>query len=270
MHKPDAETGQVILTHRGRSFSRRDLWWLLPCLVFICAGLGLGLYQIEELRPRYGLLASYLRVEAWFLMAYFFLLILIAGILYRMSTARRFFTIQEYGLRWRVRGFRVHQASFDQISGIATAETERRFLGKAIQTDFQSVIYFKDGRVVELDNQLENLAELVKAIKGQFYPKIYPTLLQEFKAGRQLQFGPLAVQDGSLKLAKGISAATFLAEPPRPKGMKSVPFAEIANLAVNSGYLVVKSENSKTKRIPVSQIPNFEILLKLVEQRVNA
>jgi len=32
----------------------------------------------------------------------------------------------------------------------------------------------------------------------------------------------------------------------------------------------VKSENSKTKRIPVSQIPNFEILLKLVEQRVNA
>ncbi|MCU0488105.1 MAG: hypothetical protein MUE67_04030 [Anaerolineales bacterium] len=270
MPKPSDETGQMILTHPGRSFSRRDLWWLLPCLGFIGAGLGLGLYQIEQLRPRYGLLASYFRVEVWFLMAYFFLLILLAGIVYRMSTARRFFSIHENGLRWRIKGFRVHQACFDQISGIAAAETERRFLGKAIQNDFQSVIYFKDGRVVELDGRLENLPELVEAIKGQYYPKIYPNLLQEFKAGRQLQFGPLAVQNGSLQLAKGVSAATFLAEPPRPKGMRSVPFSEIADLAVHSGYLVVKSENSKTKRIPVSQIPNFEILLKLVEQRVNA
>jgi hypothetical protein len=270
MPKPLDETGQMILTHRGRSFSRRDLWWLLPSLVFISAGLGLGFYQIEQLRHRYGLLASYYRVEAWFLMAYFFLLILMAGIIYRMSTARRFFSIQEKGLRWRIKGFRVHQASFDQISGIAAAETERSFLGKAIQTDFQSVIYFKDGRVVELNSQLENLPELVEAIKGQLYPKIYPGLLQEFKAGRQLQFGPLAIQNGALQVAKGIPSAQFLAEPPRPKGMRSVPFSEIACLAVHSGYLVVKSEKFKARRIPVSQIPNFEILLKLVEQGVNS
>ncbi len=264
------ETGQMILTHRGRSFSRRDLWWLLSCLVLICAGLGLGFWQIALLRPRYGLLASYYRVEVWFLMAYFFLLILLASFIYRISTGRRFFSIYENGLRWRIKGFRVHQASFDQITGIAAAETEHRFLGKAIQNDYQSVIYLKDGRVVELDSRLENLPELVRAIKNQFYPKIYPTLLQEFKAGRQLQFGPLAVQNGSLQVAKGVPASVFLAEPPKPKGMRSLPFSEIVDLAVHSGYLVVKSGHSKTKRIPVSQIPNFEILLKLVEQGVNA
>jgi len=39
-------------------------------------------------------------------------------------------------------------------------------------------------------------------------------------------------------------------------------------LTVHSGFLVVQSGNSMTKRIPISQIPNFEILLKMIEQGV--
>lgn len=76
------------------------------------------------------------------------------------------------------------------------------------------------------------------------------------------------IKDQSILVAKSLPPVEFLESPYQIKTMRAIDAFDKVKLSVHSGILVVKSGNSLTKRIPVSQVPNFEVLLKLFEQGV--
>jgi hypothetical protein len=260
--------GDLVSTYRGFPFTRKDLWWIIPGLSCFILPLGYSAWLFNRVIESNGLVAAFYRAQPWLLLAYLAFLSFATIMIYRAWTSRRFVSVYQKGLRWRLKGFQIHSLLWEELSGIATATIQDKFANKTFRSEQQSILYPKSGAPVVLDNRLQNLDELVEEIKKQYYPQIYPELLDSLHAGREIRFGPVAIQNQTIQIAKFIPPEEFLASTYRPKRMQKLPWSQSLGLTVHSGFLVVQSGNSMTKRIPISQIPNFEILLKMIEQGV--
>jgi hypothetical protein len=260
--------GELISTYRGYPLNKKDLWWIIPGLFCFLLPLGYGIWLFRWVEENYGLVAAFYRVQPWILLAYLAFLSLATLLIYRVWASRRFVSVFEKGIRWRLKGIRIHSLLWEELNGIASATIQDKFAHKTLRNERQSILYPKRGAPVVLDERLQNLPGLVEEIKKQFYPQIYPELLESFHAGQEIRFGPIAIQNQSIRIARIIPDEEFLASPYHPKRMQKLPWSQSVGLTVHSGFLVVQSGNSMTKRIPVSQIPNFEILLKMIEQGV--
>jgi hypothetical protein len=107
---------------------------------------------------------------------------------------------------------------------------------------------------------IENLPELITRLKARLYPRLQPGLRAAFQSGKPVSFGKVAVQQEGFIYHKTL--AGFL--PARTR----IPWDKINRLTVQSGDLVVELENHKGRRfprIPVSKIPNLELLLTLID-----
>jgi len=268
MKENPPELGERIAFYTGHRLKRKDLWWiLLGCLLWVVplvyAGWLFRKYELEN-----GVLAAYYWIQPFIMLAYLAFLILGTWLTYRIWSAKRFVGVYQNGLRWRLKGFRVHHLIWSDLEGIACATTERVVFLKSLREEHQAVLYRKNKPAVAIDNRIEDYNGLIEIIKAQFYPTIFPNLLASFQNGQRLQFGPIAIQKSSFYIARAIPQNEFPDRPYQAKAMNSFAWAQLTDLSVNSGFLMVKSGNSKMKKIPVSQIPNFEILLKIVEQGV--
>jgi hypothetical protein len=265
-----SDFGGLLSTHRGYPLTSKDLWWIIPGLACFILPLAYGAWLFQWINENYGLVAAFYRVQPWLLLAYFAFLSLATLLFYRAWTSRRFISIYEKGLRWRLKGFRIHSLPWEDLSGIASAITQDKFAKRTLRKEYQSILYLSNGTAIVLDERLQDLPGLTEEIKKQYYPQIYPKLLDSLQAGKEIRFGPIALQNQSIQIARFIQTEEFLASPYHSKRMQKLPWSQSLGLTVNSGFLVVQSGNSMTKRIPISQIPNFEILLKMIEQRVKA
>lgn len=262
--------GDFVSIHCWRGFNRRDLWWILLGFAGLLLLVGYGAWIFRSTETKNGAIAAFYRSEPWFMLAYLVFLSFMTLLLYRLWTSRRFVAVYQNGLCWRVKGFRTHTMTWDRLAGIAEATVETKFFRKTLSFEQRSLIYPKQAAPVEFDERLQDLPGLVNEIKKLFYPQIYPELLEEFNAGREIHFGPVTIQNQVLQVAKNIPTQDFLQPSYQPKRVHSVPWTQNLGLTVHSGFLVVKSGNSMMKRIPLSQIPNFEILLKMIEQGVKS
>jgi hypothetical protein len=262
------DLGDLLATYRGFPFSRKDLWWIIPVFTCFIIPLGYAVWLFQHVNVNYGLVAAFYRVQPWLLVAYLAFLFLATSLIYRAWSSRRFVSVHQKGVRWRLKGFRIHSLEWNELNGIASATIQNKFGNKTVRNENQSILYPKNGAPVVLDDRLQNLPGLIEEIKKQYYPQIYPELLESLHAGKEVRFGPVALQNQSIHIARNIPDEEFLASPYQPKRMQKLPWSQSLGLAVHSGFLVVQSGNSMKKRIPISQIPNFEILLKMIEQGV--
>jgi hypothetical protein len=261
--------GEWIATRRGRPIGRNDLWWLIGAVVGLVTLLAVGLWQFRSAEIRHGPIAAFYRAQPWFALAYLVLLIFLGSLSVRVWSTRHFLSIYECGISFRLKGFRSRTLRWKEIDGIASVNIADIFFGRKIKEEQQSILYPKEGRPILLNNQIEEMPLMIDGIKNQFYAYIFPQLEKDFMDGREIHFGPVIIQNESFALAKTVDPEPFLVAPYQPKRMMVFPWSKLTSLAVKSGFLVVKSENSKARYIPVSQIPNFEMLLKLVKQGVN-
>ena len=268
MDKRFEELGALISTHRGPPLTRRDLWWILGGIFCFLAPMMYGYWLYQQAVRSFGLVAAIVQTRPWFMITYLFLLTISSILFVRIWSSHRFVAVYERGIRWRLKGLTTHHLSWQEIEGIAYANIEKQMFGKTFQNEHLAVIYLKNGKHVEFDDRIQNLPVLIDKIKELYYPTIYPDIVNQLKAGNELRFGPITVKNHAVGVPKRVSTADFVETHERTKSIKSIPVSNIAGLAVQSGFLMVKSENSIIKQIPVSQIPNFEILLKLFEQRL--
>jgi hypothetical protein len=260
--------GDLLSTFRGYPFGRKDLWWIIPGVFCFLLPIAYAAWLFQRIEEINGLIAAFYRVQPWLLLAYLAFLSLTTLMIYRAWASRRFVTVYQKGLRWRLRGFRIHSLPWEELNGIASASIQDKFVNKTLRNEQQSILYPKNGTPIVLDERLQNLPGLIAEIKKQFYPQIYPELLENLHAGKEIQFGPIAIQNQTIQIARSIPDEEFLIAPYHPKRMQKLPWSQSLGLTVHSGFLVVQSGNSMTKQIPISQIPNFEILLKMIEQGV--
>ena len=263
-----SKLGELVAIHRWHALDRHDLWWILTGMVCLLLPAVYGAWLFYWLQEKNGLLAAFYRIQPWLLIIYFVFLSLSCLLIYRLWSSRRYVAVYQNGIVWRLKGFKTNSLLWEEMEGIVTATIDKKFLGKTLNYEEYSILYRKSGLPVEFDDRIQDQPSLIEEIKKQYFPMIYPDLKAKFESGKEINFGPISIQNQSIHYAKTLPPGEFIF-PYRPfTRVNSVPWSQVIGFTVNSGFLVVKSGNSMIKRIPISMIPNFEILLKLIEHEV--
>lgn len=260
-----ADLGPLVRRFAGRGFGWRDLWSLaLPGTLGVLAPLGYGLQRSDYAYAQYGPVAADFWGRPWFALAALAAIIFALLLLYRLLLRRTYVAIHQEGLHLHLRPFHNRSIRFNQIAGIATAILQDRFLGLALHTAYQAVLYPNVGRPIRLNESLAELPELSACIKERLYAQLKPRLHANLAAGQWLYFGPLSIQAQGIRLPRRW---------PRRSG-PTIPWKALERITVQSGYLMVElnhhARSGRLKPIPVSHIPNLEILLDLLQQGVTA
>jgi len=249
---------QPVAVYNNRPLNRYDLFTLvIPGILSVLIPLFYGFDRARYAAASFGPVAAGAWSRPWYVLALFALLVFLALAFYRLVQRRRFIAVYKKGLHIQLGRARVFR--WEEIAGIAFRASRRHFLGIPIQTRYHAVLFPGTGRPVELPGSIQNFPEMVSNIKAHLYPRLAPELHANFQAGQWLYFGPVAIQQTAIKLGSNT----------RPAG-RTIPWSGVDRLTVQSGYLVVELKDGPRRRLPVSQIPNLEILLDLIQSGVAA
>ena len=255
--KQDTKLGRQLAVYRSRPLGWRDAYIiLLPGLLGVLAPYSYAVWLYEQSMRQHGPVAAEQWSKPWFWLAWGALAAFILLLILRFLDLRRFAVVHARGIQLRPGVLRTHNLRWEQISGVALSMTQNVFLRSRGHTHLRAVIYPNLGGQIRLDERLHNLPELISRIKASLYPRMLPGMIADFRAGKWLYFGPLAVQAKALSLQQG-----------------EISWEQVENLQVKDGYLAVSwtegQEPVRDKRIPIAKIPNLELLLQIIREGIN-
>jgi hypothetical protein len=152
------------------------------------------------------------------------------------------------GFRYRNRILQQRSYFWADLAGITSSATRSTILGKNLRTIPGGKIYPKSGRPIDLSNRIEGVPKLIKIVKSNIYPLLWPVMKSEFLQGENIQFGHISLSKDFLQISK-----------------KKTPWSSVDKLWVDSGYLVVELHEDSKGRVPISKILNLELLLKVID-----
>jgi hypothetical protein len=248
--------GPQVALFRSRPLGWRDAFTrLLPGLLGVLAPYGYAAWLYGQTLPQYGPAAAEQWSQPWFKLAWAALAVFFLLCVLRLLDLRRFAAVHARGLRLHSGVLRTRSLPWKRISGVALSVTQEVFLRSHGHSRLRAVIYPVQGRPIHLDESLQNLPELISRLKASLYPRLLPDLKASFQAGKWLHFGPLAVRVDALRLPQGKFA-----------------WETVEGLQVKGGYLAVswkEGQGSARKvHIPISKIPNLELLLQIIREGV--
>jgi hypothetical protein len=244
--------GPLIATYRYRPLQwRESLTYLLLGLVAVGIPLAYGLYRFRDGYNNHGELAAVTWSRPWFLLAGFALICSSLLLVHRMRLAGRFIAVYQNGLALAVGQKQLLR--WEEISGIATDMIQPGLFANRRGVQYRAKIIPNIGRPILLAGAYQNLPECITRIKARLYPLLVPELKSSFSTGKWLYFGPVAIQRKTLRLGKN-----------------QFSWTQVKRVSIVKGVLVVELVDQTCKRIPVAKIPNFELLLQLIDQGVTS
>jgi Family of unknown function (DUF6585) len=255
--KRPSTLGPLVALYRSRPLGWRDAFTVLaPGLLGVLAPYSYALWLYERTLQQHGPAAAQQWSQVWFWLAWMALAVFILLCILRLSDLRRFVAVHRRGIRLRPGFLHTYSLQWKQISGVALSVTQDVFLRSRGRARLRAVIYPNQGKQIRLDERLQNLPELISRLKASLYPRLLPEMKTSFQAGKWLYFGPLAVQSNALRLHNG-----------------NITWGQVENLQVKAGYLAISWKEgqgpARSMRVPVSKIPNFELLLQIIREGVN-
>jgi len=242
--------GPLIAAYRYRPLRWREmLLYLGVGLLAVGIPLTYGIIKYRDGYNNHGELAAITWSRPWFLVAVFALISCSLLLVHRLRLAGRYIAIHQKGLYLVVQ--QVFVLRWEEISGIATAAFQPSFFGIRRGIRYRATIFPNLGRTMVINGPYEKLPECITHLKARLYPLLTAELRPTFMDGKWVYFGPVAIQRDTLRLQK-----------------KQIPWDEVSRVSVAKGNLVVELVDHSSKRIPVDQIPNIEILLQLIDQGV--
>jgi hypothetical protein len=165
-----------------------------------------------------------------------------------MQNSRRFVAIHENGLYLSLSNRQM--LLWEQIAGISSVFVKYDFLGVNIQSRYLATLYPNIGSPISLDQTLANFPELLSRIKAKLYPRLFPSLQKNFQSGQWLYFGPISIHQRGIKINNN-----------------QHDWMNISNIAIHSGILSIDMDEGRSYRVSIKDIPNFELLIDLINQR---
>jgi hypothetical protein len=222
-----------------------------PGVFAILAPLGYGLWLADGAYTRYGPVAAEHWSRPWYYLAIVAGAVFLALGIYRIRLSLISVTLHRGGLSVRSGFRRSRNFNWDEIQGIATSIVQEYFFGFPMRQRYQARLVLNSGRTVKLPGTLQNMIELITRLKANLYPRIFPTLLAEFRGGKRLAFGPLAIYSHGLILDN-----------------QDIPWHQVKRVDVLSGKLVIEFSDRPARKLPVRSIPNLELVLQLIDQGI--
>ena len=231
---------------------------ILPGSLGVLTPLLYGLARARYGFINYGPVAADHWSRPWYLLATIAYLIFTFVAISRIRASRRYIAVYERGLVLNLG--RKNILGWDEVAGVTTESVRNQFLGISSRPYVQGTIYPNIGKPVRLDNAIQNLPELLTILKAKLYPRLLPHLQSNLRSGQWLHFGLLAIQHKGIKLLKKH----------KPNRAQPIPWSQITHINIESGFLVVELSDRPRLKLPVSQIPNIELLLQLIKMGVNS
>ena len=252
--------GSIIKVFRYQPLGWSDAARLfLPGSLAVLIPLLYGLSRARFGILYYGSVAAEHWSRPWFLLAMIAASVLVFAAISRILASRRYLIAYERGLVLNLGG-KKYTLRWEEIAGVTTETIHKRVLSISLRPNVQGVIYPNIGKPVRLDNSLQDLPELLTILKAKLYPRLLPHLQSNFQSGQWLHFGLLAIQDRGIKLLNQR----------KPKLARPIPWSHVAHMNIESGFLVVELSDRPRLKLPVSKIPNIELLLQLIKLGVNS
>lgn len=259
----DGELGRLVFAYRPVPDSRAfKIAWESAGALLSLSLLGYGAYLIGTTYQRFGPVPALSRSAPWFALGGAVMLTWLAVSIWRWSRVQPGVRLHANGLY--IEGRRNQSLLWEQIDGIAHGVLSPGGLWSR-NMHYQARLFPSKGRPVYLyaagngKRGLPYLPELVSRIKASLYPALQVELARMFREGLPLIFGPVRIDREGLKIRRRLLPGTI-----------SVPWGHVKRITVQSGYFLVESSHRHSPyRLPVSIIPNLEILLKIIDQGVH-
>ncbi len=223
--------------------------WIALGIVSVLLPLLYGFYRRNNAYKNFGPVAATIWSRPWFVLALFALIVFLILAIYRLLLTRRFVAVHKRGVRLSLS--KQKTLLWAEIAGIATNTTQYQFIGRSLITRHFALLYPNIGKPIHLDNSLQELPELLTLLKAKLYPRISPVLQSDFNQGKWLHFGPISIQQNIIQINK-----------------KQYAWSDVEHISVNRGKLNIYTNPETKHTLPVSKIPNIELLLQIIQQEV--
>ena len=265
--------GRLIAVYKPRPPNQLIQWsWWVGGAVMSLGFLGYGIYQAFANQARFGVIPAVTRSAGWFVAGSILVVVWLSGILYGNYRRQPVVRLHTQGLYIEAR--QPMLLYWEQIDGIASGALRRPGWFNGIDVfDHLVYLYPAKGRRVRLYGSsdgkrgIPELPELTRGIKAYLYPGLHPELLRMIRSGLPLNFGPVTIDEKKLHLRSKISLV----------GSRQIAWSNVKRITVQSGYFLVESDHwprrgttHPTYRLAVAQIPNLELLLKIIDQGIEA
>jgi len=247
------DLGPLISTYRGRPLSWRDLFLIfLPGTLAVIFPLVYGIWINNIISLRNGPVAASSWSGPWFILAACSTLCLLLLALIRVFHTNIYVSIFRNGLELNLSPVKRHIITWSDIFEITNHSISRHLFGHTIQTKFSIVLLSKKKKTIRLDQKITHITKLAYEIKKYSFQRLFPSLVNEFRNGRWLDFGPLSINKHNISIKQN-----------------KVPWSEVSRVYVNAGCMIIETRDEKNIRITTSQIPNIELLFKLISRGID-
>ena len=259
--KTENGLGRLLAEHRGVQPGLWNALVLLASGLAVLVPLGYGLWRANVAYVQYGSVAANIWGRPWFVLSALAsaCFLMLAG--YRLYLLRRHVAVYKNGVRLRLGLFRSQTFLWKELSGVSSAIVQEHFLHLPLNTTHQAALFPRQGRPVQVRGPLQEMPALIARLKANLYPRLLPGLREQFTAGKQLVFGPVAVQRQGIALQAGGGRSSS-------RSPALIPWDEVAEIDLQAGRLIIRLREGDLRRIPVIKIPNLEAMLELVHQGV--
>ena len=245
--------GQQLSVFHGQPLRWRELvFGFIPGSLLSIALLLVGFWRSYYGFTRYGPAAAINWSRPCFLTSLFITLVILILAIQRIDRSHRKVAVHENGLVIFISLLKRKTFYWTEISAV-TVQSERLSLFLIpFSTNIRVVIYPYHGRPVRLGKSISDLAGLISRIKNRLYPLLMSNFIQDLNRGRWIHFGELSIHKSGLRIRS-----------------RQFNLTEVRAVKVLAGNLVVELSNDRQQSVPVSQIPNLELLFQLINQWIN-
>lgn len=244
--------GSVQANYYDRHMSWRDfIITFLPAISAVVTPLLYGLKKELYARNYFGPAVAYQWAKPWYILSSVALIPLIGLALIRLRRAHRAITLFEKGIYIQSTYGRKAILLWKEIAGIRDIKIVKTFLGFSIAEEYRAVISPFSGKPIKLDYQIKNLEEMCTRVKAKIFPNLLRNYRSQLAEGRYLDFGPVSFNNHSLSIDK-IKSSWY----------------KVSKMEIQKGYIVFEMGDSPGYKIPVERIPNKELFLQLIQERV--
>lgn len=150
-----------------------------------------------------------------------------------------------------------HSWRWEEITSVYTS-VSRGIYGNTVRgARHRYTLVDRSGKQIVLDDTWKRVDALAAYVRERVTPQLYRRTADAFNRGETLRFGPLLMsKEGGIQFGK-----------------KACHWKDIQGVAVKDGFLVMtygeEGMGHKRKRIPVSTVPNLDVLVSLLHHLVS-
>jgi hypothetical protein len=245
----DSDFGNLIVSYKGLGIGIRTwIFILIPTIIAIIFSLTYGTLIAWESYLNNGPASAMFLARPWFLAAGLLIILLLLYFLYRLAGSLRKIEIFERGMIYRNFPMRHRFYYWSDITGITSSATKITFLNMQIRSEPSGKIYPKTGRPIQLTKRFNNIPQLVEKVKSKLYPQLWPLMKSNFLSGRVINLGRISLSNKLIFFSK-----------------IQIPWESIYRIKVESGDVLIDLRDKSRYRIPVSDVQNLDLFIRLVD-----